>query len=601
MSASAASFTENDFASSAATAGKITLSKTSLTVARGNTASLAVRFSDGIKTDVTWSSSNKTVCTVKDGVITARSAGTAIIKAKTSDGRTAKCTVTVVVKPTKIVLNKSSVNIYRNSTLTLKATVYPSSTTNKTVKWKSSKPDIASVSQDGVITGISKGKATITAIASNGIKTTAIVNVIVPASGISLKKSTALIGVGEEFKPTVSLTPSASNEIVTFTSDNPKVAAVVNGKIKGKAPGKAVIKATIPNGKLALCTVTVQKAPEWVQIRETNLELGAGETYSPDIMIPNDRACSKFTYTSTDTSVFTVSALGKLTAKKAGLAFLTAETYNGKSSSASVKVYNAPTSIRLSTTSKTLKPQQTLSLNVIFNSGEKSNKLKFTSSNTAVCTVEKNGTVTAKSAGTAVITARTFNGKTASCKVTVQAGISDSEFRSNFNTFKNYILSHYEGTDDNGNKYIRFAHPGATEENGTYVVFTYAASQNVINIEDCTIDEQFNIFVTRFVLDYNTPSKVSSEVLLVNLFEAFTNPISYLGKATIKPAEYTRTTKLKYTFSTDGTGTVNQTVYSDFKQKADSLISSSLLFADSKLKASGSGMTLAKLGFISLK
>lgn len=601
-SASAAVLADNSILTTAsATAGKISLSKTALTIARGNTASLTVKFSDSVKTKITWSSSDKTVCTVSDGTITAKSAGTAVITAKTPDGRTAKCTVTVVVKPKSIKLDKTSLNVYKNSSVTLKATVYPSSTTNKTVKWISSKPSIASVSSQGIVTGISKGKATITAIASNGLKATAVVNVIIPASGISLKKSSAVIGAGEEIKLSPVLTPASSNDKITYVSSNTKIASVSNGIIKGKACGTAVIKASIPNGKSALFTVTVKKAPEWVWFQTVNVALGAGETYIPDVMLPDGSACSKLIYTTTDSSVFTVSAGGKVTAKNAGKAYLTVQTYNGQATSTAINVSKAPTSIRLSDTSKTLSPKQTTSLKVIFNSGEMSRKLKFTSSNTAVCTVDQSGLVTAKAAGTAVITARTFNGKTASCKITVKSGISDSEFRTNFNKLKNYILSHYEDTDENGDKYIRYAHPGSTEDSACYVVFIYMASQNKIRIEDCIINEKADILVSRAYIDYNNPSKVNVEVSQMNLAEIFTNPIGYTGTAVLDPSNYTRTTKLNYTFTTGGNGTPDATVYSKFKQTADSQLLNSLLFANSKLSTSGSGVTLAKLGFTALK
>ena len=600
--ASAAGLSAGDTAvtAQAAAAGKITLSKTALTIARGKTSTLTVKFSDGVKTKITWKSSNKLVCAVDNGKLTAKSAGTAVITAKTPDGRTAKCTVTVVVKATKIKLDKTSLDVYKNSTVQLKATVYPSSTTNKTVRWRSSNTAVAAVSAQGIVTGISKGKATITAISSNGLTAKTVVNVIQPASGISFKKSSFVIGAGETVKPAMILTPASSNEKITFTSDNTAVASVTNGKITGKAPGTAVIKAAIPNGKFALCTVTVKKAPDIFIFKNSGVKLGIGEAYTPEIFIDDDEACSKFTYSSSDTSVLTVSAGGKVTAKKAGTATVTAKAYNGRSCSDTIQVLKAPTSIKLSETTKTLEPQKYFQLKVSFLSGEWSRKIKYTSSNTAVCTVDKDGFVTAKAEGTATVTARTFNGKTAACKVTVKKnGISDSDYKKNFTTLKNYILAHYEDKDENGDKYIRYAHPGSTEDTAMYVVFTYMASQNKIRIDDCIMDEQANIYVTRVFLSYSKPDHVNVELSQMNFIEVFTNPIGYIAGSSFKPSEYTRTTRLSYNVTTDGDGTPSIDAIQKLRSSADSQLLSSLLFADSKLRATG--VTLAMLGFTALK
>ena len=602
--ASAAGYAGNSDVSvsaEAAKAGRITLNRTSLSIARGKTSTLAVRFSDGVKTKITWSSSNKAVCTVTAGTVKARSAGTAVITAKTPDGRTAKCTVTVVVKATKIKLDRTSIDVYRNSTVALKATLYPSSTTDKTVKWKSTNPSVATVTSTGIVSGVSKGKATIIAVSSNGLRAYAAVNVIVPASNVALKKHSAVIGAGEEIKLGTTLTPAASNEKVTFTSNNTAVAAAVNGKIKGKAPGTAIIKAAIPNGKFDICTVTVKKAPDIIFLRNMEVKLGAGETYTPEILLEENEACSRFTYSSSDSSVFTVSAAGKVTAKKPGTARLTVKAYNGASISDEIKVLKAPSSIKLSETSRTIEPNKYFQLKVSFLAGELSRKIIFTSSNPAVCTVDKEGVVTAKAAGTATVTARTFNGKTASCKVTVKKeGIPDSEFRNNFSVLKNYILAHYEDKDENGDKYIRYAHPGSTADTAMYVVFTYMASQNKIRIDDCIIDEQANIFITRVYISYNNSSKVDVEVSRMNLAEVFTNPIGYIARASLVPFAYTRTTKLSYSVTTDGTGTPDAGAIQKLRSGADSQLLNSLLFADSKLRASGSGINLAKLGFTAL-
>ncbi|MBR3134726.1 MAG: Ig-like domain-containing protein, partial [Clostridia bacterium] len=118
---------------------------------------------------VTWSSSNTKVATVdKDGIVIGKSNGTTQITAKTSNNKTAKCTIKVSTNPTSIVLERSTLTLDGLREITLKATVNPSTATNKTINWSSSNTKVATVDKNGKIVGKSKGTATITAKTSNG-------------------------------------------------------------------------------------------------------------------------------------------------------------------------------------------------------------------------------------------------------------------------------------------------------------------------------------------------------------------------------------------------------------------------------------------------
>ena len=116
----------------------------------------------------------------------------------------------------------------------------------------------------------------------------------------------------------------------------------------------------------------------------------------------------------------------KIVAKGTGTATITIKTYNGKTASCKVTVKAAPNSVKLSTSSLTLKAGQTYVISESTNSGSYANadNLKWTSSNTKVASVKKGSankaTITAKAKGTANITLKTYNGKTATCKVTVK-------------------------------------------------------------------------------------------------------------------------------------------------------------------------------------
>ncbi len=150
----------------------ITLDQSNVSIKIGGTVTLTATVTPSNATDktVTWSSNKTSVAKVNNGKVTGGSAGTATITATTSNGKTATCTVDVtptVVEPTGITLDQSNVSIKIGGTVTLTATVTPGNATDKTVTWSSDKTSVATVN-NGKITGVSEGMATITARTSNG-------------------------------------------------------------------------------------------------------------------------------------------------------------------------------------------------------------------------------------------------------------------------------------------------------------------------------------------------------------------------------------------------------------------------------------------------
>ena len=129
---------------------------------------------DATDKSVTWTSSDVAVATVdQNGLVTAVGAGTATITATTVDGSnlTASCAVTVepnVVLAASIELNQTSASVTEGETLQLTATVMPEDATEKTVTWESSSEDVATVDQNGLVTAVAAGTATITATTIDG-------------------------------------------------------------------------------------------------------------------------------------------------------------------------------------------------------------------------------------------------------------------------------------------------------------------------------------------------------------------------------------------------------------------------------------------------
>ena len=184
--------------------------------------------------------------------------------------------------------------------------------------------------------------------------------------------------------------------------------------------GNFIIKAFTDN---ETTTVDVEKVS--LNKSATTLTEGESETLTATITPSNATGDKTVKWSSSNEAVATVDSNGKVTAKKAGTAVITATSSNGKSASCTVTVKQkeiAITGISLNkgTTSLTEGESETLTATITPSNATGDKTVKWSSSNGAVAAVDSNGKVTAKKAGTAVITATSSNGKTAGCTVTVK-------------------------------------------------------------------------------------------------------------------------------------------------------------------------------------
>ena len=250
---------------------------------------------------------------------------------------------------------------------------------------------------------------------------------------VSLNKSATTLTEGESETLTATITPSnaTGDKTVKWSSSNAEVAAVdSNGKVTAKKAGTAVITATSSNRKTASCTVTVKQkeiAITGISLNKstTSITEGESETLTATITPSNATGDKTVKWSSSNAEVAAVDSNGKVTAKKAGTAVITATSSNRKTASCTVTVKQkeiAITGISLnkSTTSITEGESETLTATITPSNATGDKTVKWSSSNAEVAAVDSNGKVTAKKAGTAVITATSSNRKTASCTVTVK-------------------------------------------------------------------------------------------------------------------------------------------------------------------------------------
>ena len=372
--------------------------------------------------EVAFASSDTSVATVdEEGNVRGIRYGTATITARSADGKQAVCTVTVErPKVTDVRLNKTKATLNAGATLQLAGTVLPASAEEE-ITWSSSNASVASVSASGKVTAKKGGTAEIRAKAGS---VTAKCTVTVRKAPSSVKFSSGSVTITEGSSKTLKavLSPSGSKTSLTWKSSNPKVAQVSDsGKVTAKARGTATITVTTTNGKKASCKVTVKApSPKSIKLSSKTLKLETGGKKRLTYTFSPENAQGKVTWKSSKPSVASVNSKGQITAKRVGKTTITARVSSKVTARCTVTVAKKPSSIKLKKASLTLKRGSTAKLSYSFSPSNSYATVKWSSSSKAV-TVKSDGTIAAKAIGRAKITARTSNGKKASCTVKVTA------------------------------------------------------------------------------------------------------------------------------------------------------------------------------------
>ena len=414
----------------------VTLDKISVSLLAGKTAALAATVDpEQAGQAVTWTSSDENVVTVdENGVLTAVAAGTATVTAAAADntGASAVCEVTVTKPVSSIKLDKTSASILRGKTVTLKATVSPDDAANKAVAWSSSDKKIATVDAKGVVTGVAKGTATITAKAKDGsgVKATCKITVKQPVTKITLSKTSASILRNKTITLKATAGPSSANDkSVAWTTSNKKVATVDSkGVVKGIAKGTATITAMARDGSKvkATCKITVKQPVTKITLNKTSASILRNKTITLKATAgPSSANDKSVTWTTSNKKVATVNSKGVVKGIAKGTATITATAKDGSKVKAVCKitVKQPVTKLTINKTKLTVKKGKTATLKVtVAPSSANDKSLKWTTSNKNIATVTQKGVVKGIKTGTVTITAaaRDGSGKKVTCKITVQ-------------------------------------------------------------------------------------------------------------------------------------------------------------------------------------
>ena len=279
------------------------------------------------------------------------------VAATTTDGEgyigaNRSCTVNIVQLATGITLNKSSASLYTGDSETLIATVSPSNAYDKTVSWSSSNTSVATVDQNGKVTAVKAGTATITVSTTDGSNLSASCTVTVwqLATGITLNSDDFSLYVGKGKTLSAIITPDdATNKNVTWSSSNSTVASVnTSGYVTAKKIGTATITAKTKDGSnlTASCTVTVNGATG-ISLNNNDVVLLPGMTQSLRVTLtPSEIDYSFVSWSSSNSSVATVAknsnGWATVTAQGCGTAKIYARTTDGSNLTATCQVTVVP-------------------------------------------------------------------------------------------------------------------------------------------------------------------------------------------------------------------------------------------------------------------
>lgn len=347
---------------------EVRLDKTATTLVEGDTEELMATVMPENATDkgIEWKSSDESVATVSQtGLVTALKEGSSAITVITNDGGfKATCDVTVnkkVIAVTSVVLGNTELTLVEGEEEKLAVAVTPENATDKSVVWKSGNESVATVSQEGLVTAVGEGKATITVKTNDGgFSASCEVTVkkkVIAVTGVKLSAASMTLREGDKGTLTATVEPAnATNKNVEWWTSDLDVVSVTstsggsNGYVEARGAGKATVTVKTEDGEFsASCEITVEKKEvpvTGIALEQSSLLLPVGNTYTLRAHVqPSNATDQDIQWGSSNGGVATVDQTGKVTAVAAGTADIIA-TLAGKFARCTVQVDNVNLSMK---------------------------------------------------------------------------------------------------------------------------------------------------------------------------------------------------------------------------------------------------------------
>lgn len=319
----------------------VSLDKETITIDKGSTGQLTATVlpERASNKSVTWSSSNTSIVSVSSvgnvATLTGKAAGEAVVTVKTADGNfTKECKVTVVIPVSSITLSQTAATIEFGQTLTLNATVLPTNASSTAIAWSSDKPEVASVSEDGVVTGgTTAGTAKITATCG-GKTATCTVTVkaeIVLVNKVTISPRSLNLSLNQQATVKATVSPSnADNKSIVWSVPQGAVITVdQSGTVTAVKEGscRLIAKSADGNASDFIVVTVTKKTVTGLTLTPATLTLKVGETYDLVAKVtPSDASIPDISFTSSGKTIASVNEAGRVTALKPGTVTITAKS-----------------------------------------------------------------------------------------------------------------------------------------------------------------------------------------------------------------------------------------------------------------------------------
>ena len=250
----------------------VTLNYSEITLKSGDKETLIATINpvDANNQNVTWTSSDPDIVSVSSttGEITATGSGVATITVKTVENSyTAECIVTVTKPVSSLSFDSTSYDVNVGETLQLTPVILPEGADPEQFKWSSSDPTMATVDQNGLVTGIGHGQTEITVISKFGVTASCTVNsidpekLIVHVTSVTNDSQYYSIFVGEVIKLNLTVLPeNATNKALTIESSDPSCVSINDTEITGLSAGVITLTVKSSNPEVSL-EIIVQIKP----------------------------------------------------------------------------------------------------------------------------------------------------------------------------------------------------------------------------------------------------------------------------------------------------------------------------------------------------
>jgi|GEM_PF-2691369 len=371
--------------------------------------------------------SNKSILSFANGTVKALKAGTATVSVRLFNGVTDSCRVTVRKAPVSCSLNAKELLIGVGESFRFSCDI-PKGTAARVRNYTVDNNRFVTSDGKGGIVGRKPGTTTVHVTLFNGVTCSCRVTVGREPSKASLSAKSLTLGIGENYQFTCNIPKGTAARVRSYSVSDPSVlSCTAHGLVQGKKTGTATVTVRLYNGTADECRIQVKNAPKSVSLNYTDLALGVGQTVRLTPALPEQTASHIRRFSVSDTSVLSCDSKGNLTARKQGSAKVTLTLFNGVSAVCRVQVTAAPPSIDVQDDLAVLDIGETFRIIPLTDDGAQCS-VTYRSADKSVATVDHNGVIHAKGAGTTDITLTAYNGKKARVAVIVWGDKSGSYF-----------------------------------------------------------------------------------------------------------------------------------------------------------------------------